>query len=69
MLPLMMKPIVPVSLMKLLAIPLCHQTTVTKWLVISPTLSRKRATLTQTLSQRERDRSLFPPLGESWIEG
>jgi hypothetical protein len=27
------------------------------------------ATLTQTLSRRERERSPFPPLGESWIEG
>jgi hypothetical protein len=33
----------PVPLMSLLAIPLSNQKTVTKWLVITSTLSRKRA--------------------------
>ena len=41
--PLMIKPVMPVSLMKLLAIPLSNHKTVAKWLVISPTLARKRA--------------------------
>jgi len=41
--PLMMKLAMPVSLMELLAIPLAYPKTVTKWLVISPTLSRERA--------------------------
>ena len=40
---LIMKLAMHVSLMKLLAIPLGCQKTTTKWLVISPTLSRKRA--------------------------
>ncbi len=39
--PLMMKSDMPVSLVELLAIPLSNPNTIAKWLVISPSLSRR----------------------------